>query len=279
MITPDQKLLRSKLLGSSDSPAVLGLDPYRSAADVFLEKTGRVDPFAGNENTDRGNLLEGAVLDWAETQLNEKFQRNVFVHIEGDLCANLDAAFSKGVVEAKTSVLSENWGDDGTDQIPENVMAQVHHQFAVTGYEFGYVAVLLPVFRRFDFRLYPIECDRKLRDFVAEQGIAFMDKYVRRDTPPPNVIASMDVLKRMKRVPKKVVPIAADLACAYLKSKAAVDSARDQADELYRQIVASLGDAEGAEYDGGAFTFLETERKGYAVAESTYRTLRHKAAK
>lgn len=45
-------------IGSSDIAAIMGLCPWRSAYDVWLEKTGRKEGFSGNEATRRGQALE-----------------------------------------------------------------------------------------------------------------------------------------------------------------------------------------------------------------------------
>ncbi len=56
-------------LGASDLPAILGLDPYRSEHDVWLEKTGQAPAFTGNAKTRWGLRLEAAGL-WAWEEHN-----------------------------------------------------------------------------------------------------------------------------------------------------------------------------------------------------------------
>ncbi|GIV50738.1 MAG: hypothetical protein KatS3mg038_1259 [Candidatus Kapaibacterium sp.] len=56
---------RRSFLGASDAPAVLGLSPWRTAWEVWAEKTGRIDSWTGNAATSAGQLLEPAVLAWA----------------------------------------------------------------------------------------------------------------------------------------------------------------------------------------------------------------------
>ena len=55
MLTQEQQARRLSGLGASEVPAVLGLDPYRSPLDVYLEKTGVLPPFEGNNFTEWGN--------------------------------------------------------------------------------------------------------------------------------------------------------------------------------------------------------------------------------
>ncbi|GIV52679.1 MAG: hypothetical protein KatS3mg038_3200 [Candidatus Kapaibacterium sp.] len=63
---------RRSFLGASDAPAVLGLSPWRSAWEVWAEKTGRIDSWSGNAATSAGQLLEPAVLAWASEELRRR---------------------------------------------------------------------------------------------------------------------------------------------------------------------------------------------------------------
>lgn len=62
--TPEWVAWRRGGLGASDLPAILGLDPYRSEHDVWLEKTGQAPAFAGNAKTRWGRRLEHVGLEW-----------------------------------------------------------------------------------------------------------------------------------------------------------------------------------------------------------------------
>lgn len=67
---------RSKGIGSSDIPIILGLSPWKTPFKLWLEKTGiKKDNFAGNWATQRGIELEPKVRDW----YNKKFNTNMIV--------------------------------------------------------------------------------------------------------------------------------------------------------------------------------------------------------
>ena len=76
MITSEYKLARKRYIGSSDMAAILGLSPYATAHDVFLEKTGRVEDDPGNENTELGNRFEGALVEFCCDQIGETWRRS-----------------------------------------------------------------------------------------------------------------------------------------------------------------------------------------------------------
>lgn len=62
-------------IGGSELAAILGLDQYRSPLDVWLQKTGRVEPFEGNEATFRGQVFEDAVGVYMERELGADWKR------------------------------------------------------------------------------------------------------------------------------------------------------------------------------------------------------------
>jgi putative phage-type endonuclease len=280
-LSEQQRLARQKNIGSSDSPAILGVDPYRSAADVYLEKIGQADGFAGNANTDRGNLLEPVLLSWAGNELNTTLRRDeLFVHPGGILCANLDGIGPDFLVEAKTSSDPAEWGEPGTDEVPERVIVQTHHAMAVTGFRLAYVPVLLPGFRSFDFRMYRVAYNPSLGDAVVAAGERFWREHVEVRVRPDDYRPSMEVLKRVRREPSKTVAVNPGLVDFWERAKELKRTADKREEEAKRELLAALDDAEAGDCgDGRTVTYMETTRRGYEVAECTYRQLRLKAAK
>jgi putative phage-type endonuclease len=286
MITAEQRQLRRRYIGSSDAPAIMGLDPYRSASDVYLEKTGQVEDFEGNEHTERGNLLEPVLIEWAERKLGNVIYRDTMLQSKcGVLCCNFDGLVGNGhpveeSVEAKSAVNADEWGDEGTDQIPERHIIQIHHGFAVLpSLKVCWVPVLLPGYKSLDFRLYKVDRNDELADAVADTCRQFMREHVAKLIPPSDFRPSIEVLKRMRRLPSKVIPVSADLAAKYIQARDAVKDAEKAKLEAEKSLLAALADAEGGEWDGGSLTYMEIKRKGYTVDDTTYRQLRIKVAK
>lgn len=280
MITPAQKLARATRIGSSDAPAILGLDPRRSAADVFLEKTGRADGFAGNDATDRGNWLEPALIAFAVDRIGPGFTPDqMFLDATAHLCANLDAvnADLTQAIEAKSTVIEEGYGEEGTDQVPDRVNAQVAHQFAVVPtLQTIWVPVVIPAFMRFDFRLYRVERNEQLAQMVAAAGVQFMREHVLPAVPPSDFKPSIEVLRRVRREPNKIIPVADEILDNFITARAAVKQAQEAREAAEAELLTALGDAEQGEGTATIATYLQTKRKAYAVAESTYRCLRTK---
>lgn len=281
MITTEQRQLRRKYIGSSDAAAVLGVDPYKSAADVWIEKTGRANDFEGNEHTDRGTLLEPALLEWAGQQLGKHFVRDVMqVHPSQLLAANFDGISStdKFIVEAKTSTNEEGWGVEGTDEIPDRVLVQVHHQFAVAGpeYRLAYVPVLIPTFKCFDFRMYRVDRNEQLAEMIERAGVEFMEKYVNADAAPSDYRPSLEVLKRVRREPNKIIDVPDALVDHWIAAKAAAREAVAEVEQAQSALLAAMLDAEQGNYSRGRLTYFEQSRKEHVVKASKCRVLRLK---
>lgn len=188
-ITPKQRELRKKSIGSSDAAVVLGLDKYRNRYDLWLEKTGRTEGFSGNASTERGEFLEDGILRWAASKLGKVVKpSNSFVYTTSNgvvLRAHVDGQLEKyargsTIVEAKNMVNSDDWGNDDTDEIPMSVFVQVQHQMLCAEASDAWVIRL----GTHGFSKHPIEADVDVQRAIIEQSDHFW-KFVESDTPPP----------------------------------------------------------------------------------------------
>ena len=102
-ITEKQRQQRRGFIGSSDAAAILGADSYRTAYDVWAEKTGRLAPQADGDNAAAGlgNVLERSLLDMGAARLGLKIRKNVRkVHPNKIMAASLDA-YSERVIDGR----------------------------------------------------------------------------------------------------------------------------------------------------------------------------------
>jgi putative phage-type endonuclease len=145
-LSPAQLAQRRGGASASDIAPIVGLDPYRSPVDVWLDKTGRAAPFAGNSRTHWGNVLEGPIrADYAE-------RRGLRVEVPGTLdhptipwakatpdgiCYVMGNAVPVRGLEIKThSFRTAHWyGEPGTDQVPAHELIQCMWNMFVTGLE------------------------------------------------------------------------------------------------------------------------------------------------
>jgi putative phage-type endonuclease len=284
-LTDEEIEERRKAIGASDVAAIIGCSPWKSAWDVWADKTGRLDSWSGNNATRIGQYLESGVLDYAESQLGP-LDRNVRIAYVGKpIVSTLDAITADGVpVEVKTAgmtgPLHGEWGDAGTDQIPEHYLCQVHTQILCTEAQTAYLFALLA--GRGIVR-YEIERSDSLCDALASQLCEWWDRHIIQGIEPSRDHASFEVVKRLRRVPSKVVEMPDK--CEWLMTtrehlKAEAKDLDERIAETDKLLLLELGDAEeGVFSDGRSVTYYEQHRKGFTVEPSSFRVLRVKKAK
>lgn len=285
---------RRKYLGSSDMAAICGLDPYRTAGDVWAEKTGRLGDrdLSNNPAVEVGEAIEPAILDWAEKKIAVPLERAAFFTRE-HLCANVDGwgPSVPTLVEAKAMGILGHpgylaaFGDAGSDAVPEHVLIQTHHQIAVLAegaglVELAYVAALLG---GRGLVLFQIPRNPDLVDAILERGEAFWVQHVERDTPPPEA-PSLPILKAMRRdATLAPVLLPRHLLVEWLATKERRKDAEALEEAAETVILHALGDAmEGYVADDptlGQIKVLRFERRAYEVRAQTITQVRHVKAR
>lgn len=167
----------------------MGLNPYKSQLELWLEKTGRLSQQVSDDRDDDpmywGSLLESFVATHYSKKTGNKVRRvnAVLQHPQHHwMLANLDrevlGSSEVQVLECKTAGM--NGAKLWRDGVPEYVQLQVQHQLAVTGKQAADVAVLIA---GNDFKIYRIERDETLIHHLIELERAFWE-YVEQDIPP-----------------------------------------------------------------------------------------------
>lgn len=290
MITEAQRDLRKKHIGSSDAPAVLGLSPWRSPVDVWLEKTADIKADEPNPAMAVGNRLEPVIIDFALERLDGKYtsaRRNVRrVATNGVMAANLDCQLNANTrtipLEVKFASNADEWGteDQGLEGVPVSYLAQVLHQMAVVESPQAYLAVCLMGYRLPEFRLYEIVPPQSMLEAIERKEVEWWNTYVvPKVKPPSDEPADLDILSRVKREPGKSIVVADALVAEFVAKNKAAKVAIDDAERAKSELLTALGDAEAATWSGGSLTYHEQTRKAYAVKETTFRMLRVKEAK
>jgi len=147
-ITRDEWLeYRKKSIGGSDAAAIAGLNPWKSAIAVWLEKTGRETESHDNERMRIGRDLEDYVARRFEEATGLKVRRRnaILLHERFNwMSANVDRLIvgkDEGL-ECKVtgSYSASDWKDD---KIPLMYEMQMHHYMAVTGACAWWIAALI----------------------------------------------------------------------------------------------------------------------------------------
>lgn len=175
---------RRTYLGGPAAASVVGVNPYRTAVNLWQFLTGRQQQDDPSEAMQAGLLLEGAVLDYAERQLG-KLERGVFLRDRElpYLAGHLDALTAEGdVVEAKTSRSRDGWGEPGSNQIPFAYHVQALHYMGLSGARQCWVPVL---FGGLTFAMYLVPRDDDLIRQLRAACVVWWTKYIETDCPPP----------------------------------------------------------------------------------------------
>lgn len=185
---------RKQGIGGSDAAAAVGLNPYKSQLELWLEKTGRDGNLPKSDPSDEespmywGNILEPIVAAHYTKRTGRRVRRinAILQHPDPGLywmLANLDrevlGSDEVQILECKTAGI--NGARLWKEGVPEYVLLQVQHQLAVTGKQAADVAVLLGGQK--------LEIHRIHRDEILIARLIQLEqdfwRYVEADTPPP----------------------------------------------------------------------------------------------
>jgi predicted phage-related endonuclease len=310
MLTETQRIARKSHVGASDVAALFGLDPFKTASDVWLTKAFDVaSETKQSDSIDIGNDLEAPLVSWAARELG------VTITVEPDdlfrIClsnpifsAALDAKILFNVlptqrgeaIEAKTTSVTDEWGEPGSDAVPDRVNLQCQAQCLCHDLGRVYVVVLMGK-HGLKRELYHVNRNEKIIDAIIQKGTSFWNDYVLTKIPPPPDefgLGSLEIIKRVQRVPQTWAVVPDELIIAWDEARSARLAAEKVEKDALSRMLTPLGDAEGVQMsDGRTLCYFPTVKKIldqarikseypdiYAVCqkESTSRTPRIKGA-
>jgi putative phage-type endonuclease len=228
-------LARQSGLGSSDAPEILGVGFSGTAgpARVYRSKVEPVDdrlPETGPLR--RGIELEPHAAAFYERRMGTSLSPNV----ENELLRHPERPWQVAspdrrreddgrAVELKcVAGFGEEWGAEGTGEVPEKYRVQCQHQMVVTGDRMIDLAALDVI--GWELRVYRIDADRAFQAWLTTVELRFMGLVVKREgvsadwlsqvSPPtplsplkvgrldlgPAVAALLDRRKELKRIVK-----------------------------------------------------------------------------
>ena len=173
-------------IGGSDAGAVVGLNKYRNAFDVYADKLGITEPVPDNEAMRQGRDLEEYVAQRFCEETGKKVRRRNAMIINTDYPfarANVDRMIvsENAGLECKTAnVLSLQRYKNG--EYPSEYYCQCMHYMAVTGAERWYLAVL--VFGT-EFKIFTIDRDEEEIQALMQAEKLFWENNVLAKEPPP----------------------------------------------------------------------------------------------
>lgn len=185
---------RKNGLGGSDLSAILGMNTYSSAYHVWLDKTGR-----------GVTIEESAPMRWGklhEPTLKRAFTEDMGIEVRSTglhrsitypIMQVTPDGFTDdgGVFESKTGSIwqAKHWADDG---ISDHAALQVMHALMVTGRSHAWVVALIG---NCDFHIRRVERDHDMIEDLIGFELAWWNKYVIGDTPPPVTDVALEAIK------------------------------------------------------------------------------------
>ena len=283
-MSPEELERRRGVVGASETVLLFGLPTFgkRTIGDLWAEKKyGTERQWKGNDSTKFGLRLEKPILDEAEERLGSPIVDRQLWLTRGCNGATLDGRVDeRTIVEAKTSGLlgpstMSEWGEDESDDVPDSYLLQVQAQLLVSGAELAYLAALIG---GRGFAMFKISPNVDLQTAIAEKAAEFIETLA-GDVAPPE-LPQLETLKRIRRQPNKVVAIPDELKERFDEAKSKAKIADGTAEQIQREVLAALGDAECGVCSNGAFTYYEQTMnyKAKEASQTTFRVLRFKKA-
>ena len=141
---------RKNGIGGSDVSALLGISKWKSALELWLDKTGQAEDLeADNEAMEWGRIMEPVIRSHFQSVTGKKVVevKAIMQHTEYPfMLADIDGLTeddqgNPAVLEIKTA--SEYKRSEWEEDIPTYYQTQIQHYLCVTGLEKAYVAVLI----------------------------------------------------------------------------------------------------------------------------------------
>lgn len=263
---------RNKGIGGSDASIICGVNKYKSAVELWMEKTGQIEPREAGEAAYWGTILEPIIREefTKRTGLVVGIEKSILQHpYYPFMLANLDGMVIDSekkcgyVFEAKTAnpFAADNWELD----VPEGYQLQVQHYMAVTGCTGAYIAVLIGGNQ---FKFYFIERDEDIITLLIKLEKQFWDCVVKRKPPKlDGSKASSELLSRLypKGKSKDIVPLPEE-ALGFIRQYEDALSAENEAvlkkEEAVNHLKDLLGDNQYGSAGGRlvAWTNVSSER-------------------
>jgi putative phage-type endonuclease len=185
---------RKKYLGGSELASICGVSSFgKTALDVYFSK---VNPAIVELTKDDPNYEAAYWGTKQEEIIAERYaeERKVIIKTQPALikhpkyefiACNIDrwVGNREYILECKTSHFykMKQWGDSGTDQIPESYLIQVAYYASICDVPKVDIAVLIG---GQDFRIYTYERNRELEDKLIKIACNFWHNHIEKRIPP-----------------------------------------------------------------------------------------------
>lgn len=202
---------RKRGIGGSDAGAVCGLNPYRTAIQVYYDKTTDEVEEIDNEAMRQGREFEDYVARRFMEATGKKVRRaNAMFYDEKNpfMLADVDRMVvgENAGLECKTAspYMADKWRDG---KIPMSYQIQCHHYMSVCNADAWYIAVL--IYGR-EFKYYRIDRDEEMiADLIHIEQDFWENCVLKGQIPEPDgsKIADTVIAEYFKQSRQEVIPL------------------------------------------------------------------------
>jgi len=260
---------RRKSLGASDAPSALGFSNWRSARDVALDKWNEAGEQEMTPAMHRGHVLEPAILDAYRQSAKVGIGDSLMLrHGKYEWMTATPDGFTSSpfeeprtLVEAKSASIYyvDEWGEDGSDEIPEVYDIQVRHAMAVANAESVDVPVVFAdeqifsvlvavmeggvpldlvtslIRNNLDFRVYTIKRNMEIEASLIEAEKEFWETYIVPHVLPPDLMTHQtkpETIRKATEAEAKHLSVAKKHWLALERAKARVEKKKHDLQRL-----------------------------------------------
>ncbi|MFN3453463.1 MAG: lambda-exonuclease family protein [Pseudobdellovibrio sp.] len=184
---------RSKRIGSSDIPVILGESPFKTPFQLWKEKTGRSEnSFYTNHAIELGKRFENTVRMRLEFQLDIDFTPTIIYDDKYEfMMSSLDGYNEEHnlVLEIKSVQGGPTWEKACAGVVSSSYISQVQHQLYVSKakknlFNVAKLAQTNGVYRIEDTRLIEVFHDKDKQDEIIKASLEFYN-FMTNDIAPP----------------------------------------------------------------------------------------------
>ncbi|CAL7961357.1 putative YqaJ domain-containing protein [Gammaproteobacteria bacterium] len=243
----DKEFDRTKGLGGSDIPALLGFSKWKTPLDLYLEKTGEKENDITKQNTrhilNMGKMLEPYVIQSFQEDEGVKVirqQERIFHPKHKFLWGTIDGMCGDQVIEIKTT---SSYVTDWKNNVPLHVLAQVAYYAHLLN---SAGAKIIVMFRDTgEIRTYSYQRNQDSEEQMINHAIKFWDSVCKKTPPAPTSYEECQLLFKDVAPDKKVIATGEDITTIskMLQLKKEIDEKEKAYDVLKTSICSKLEDA------------------------------------
>jgi putative phage-type endonuclease len=275
---------------ATDMASIMGVNEYKSAYRLWLEKRGDIlpDDLSGNLAIRCGHALQSEVARQYEIETDRmviappadfwivRSKRNPLFIVSPDY--QVRAADKSGMGALECKAVGERQAENWRDTAPLAYRIQLQWQMCVESFSWGSLAAIIG---NRDFRFLDDDADQELADIMMTHAEDFWKSLSAGIEP---IVDDSESTKRAlyERFRSEKTETLIDVDESFLEydrlrteCKASMDEMKKTLDGVENQIKAAIGDATGIRLPNGAiYTWKSESKKEYTVKAQTNRVLR-----